>query len=217
MAIGDGLGHKYKPRKQWSTRLRMLLTRDPGNLLRYGPSAPRYAERIWCRPESIGFVGLERKRELKWRRSSSARVLDEWPITSGDIVDPMVLVKFSSCYDHWVRGVPWEETAEYWHYRDKAIPHYDFESHHKTLDALYEQVRFEGRLRPKNELPGAHFREDDGVRVNVGPSGELVFCDGGTHRLAMARILELPWIPAQLGCVARGALPQLPELRRHPS
>ena len=70
---------------------------------------------------------------------------------------------------------------------------------------------------PSRRLTRIHFREYDGIRVNVGPSGQLVFGEKGTHRLAIALILGIRVVPAQIGCVYRGALSELPRLRASPS
>jgi hypothetical protein len=67
------------------------------------------------------------------------------------------------------------------------------------------------------ELNPHHFRETDGIRINIGPGRKLVFADGGTHRLAMAIVLALPIVPAQVGCVYSGALSELAGLRTDPA
>jgi hypothetical protein len=118
------------------------------------------------------------------------------------------------CFEHWDNGVPWEHTGAYEVYAaqtganiDKVVTRY------KKLDRIFETVRSEKRLRSREELNPKNFRETGGVRINIGPSGELIFIDGGHHRLAMALILELPVIPAQVGCISRDSLREFRKLR----
>ena len=43
---------------------------------------------------------------------------------------------------------------------------------------------------------------------------QLFFGGSGCHRFAIARILELSIVPAQIGCVHKSAIPFLPILRQ---
>lgn len=49
-------------------------------------------------------------------------------------------------------------------------------------------------------------RESGGVYVHINRNGEAIFGGGGIHRFAIARILSLDTIPAQLGVVHEEAL-----------
>ena len=113
----------------------------------------------------------------------------------------------------WEGGASWEETEAYdqmlrlitqtgksvdgCRSLDEVVRRYE------RLDAVFEQVREDRRLRSRSELPlpDRGFREVGGVYVHLGRSGQPIFGGGGFHRLAIARVLELPEIPAQLGVV----------------
>jgi len=77
---------------------------------------------------------------------------------------------------------------------------------YERLDEVFDQVRREGRLRTAAELGGS-FRERGGVYVHIGRHSQPVFSLRGNHRLAIARILSLSLMPAQLGVVHPEALP----------
>jgi hypothetical protein len=189
-------------------RLRPVV-RDAGNRLRYGADAPRYAERIWVRPAEL------HERVLGSRRLWSGQVRDgDWdrhrePVGS--------MPKVQACIDRWVHGHRWEDTGAYtWMMRliedrgrakDGCETYEDVVARYAQLDRVFEQVRAEGRLRRRSEVDPPGFRELGGVLVNVDRDGAPVAGGGGWHRLAMARILELPLIPAQVGLVHRAALP----------
>lgn len=64
---------------------------------------------------------------------------------------------------------------------------------------LARDVQALGRLRTREELGG--FREFFGVYFHIDRNGEALFGRGGQHRFALARLLDLPLIPAQIGIV----------------
>ncbi len=77
---------------------------------------------------------------------------------------------------------------------------------YQALDELFELVASERRLRRQVELNSRSFRELNGVYVHIGRNAEVLFAGGGFHRLAIARVLGLETIPAQLGVVHEEAL-----------
>lgn len=131
-------------------------------------------------------------------------------------------VKIKACYDHWKYGMPWEGTGVY-EYMQKKISQfgkwddcrdmYDVIARYKRLDAMYNHIEKNRTLKTRSELKKNNFREYGGVCVHVGPNGVLYFSGGGCHRLAISKILELPTIPVQLGCVHKESLDILEALR----
>jgi hypothetical protein len=113
--------------------------------------------------------------------------------------------------------VPWEYTGAYEFYEALGVQIDKVVKRYRNLDRIYETVKLDGRMKTKLELDPNHFRELNGIRIHVGPSGQLFFCDAGTHRLAMAIILGIRVIPAQIGCVYRGALDEIARLRAEPN
>jgi hypothetical protein len=189
---------------------------DAWNILTFGMDAPLFAERIYVDPRCCRAITPTKKKRLGWDRRFSGRVLRNWPIQEEEMIAITQLKKVKYCIDHWVNGVAWENTGAYESYRRKGIQLEKIIRRYERLDKIFEEVRLHRCLRTKQEINPKNFREMDGIRINIGPSGRLVFGDGGTHRLAIALILNINVIPAQLGCVYVGALGEVANLRRPP-
>jgi hypothetical protein len=195
------------------TTLRLLqwdLKLDAKNVVRYGRHAPFRFQRIWIDPNEV----QRRTQEFRTYRWS-ARVVDgDWDLGAEPLEEHPV---FIACRLHWGDGVPWAETGVYeWLLRRIETEGAPIDGcsnidavavRYRALDAVFEQVRAEGALRPRSELAGRWGRERGGIRISVGRDTEPIFNWAGHHRLAMARILNLPQVPAQLHVVHPGALP----------
>ena len=77
---------------------------------------------------------------------------------------------------------------------------------YRKLDRFYQHLVNGGRYHTMYELKPNNFREQGGVHINIGRNGELLFGGGGCHRLAIAQILKLPQIPAQIGVCHKQAV-----------
>jgi len=186
--------------------------RDAWNILRYGPDAPRFAQRIWVDPRVI-----EGRIRGRFHRCQSGQVIGgDWDL------DPRPVGGTTAarhCHLHFVQGVPWDATgAHEMHLRrarqrlknpddsDSALE--DIAKRYEQLDYLFEDARREGRLRTRSELPGISFRELDGIVVHIGRDGRLLYEGTGDDRFTVAWLLGLTPIPAQIGLVHREALPE---------
>jgi hypothetical protein len=128
---------------------------------------------------------------------------------------------------HWEQGLSWEETGAYEHVLarvaasgrpfDGCRDARDVVRRYTALDEVYDTVRAEGRLRCRDELGPGGYRERGGIYVHVDRDGNPIFGGGGTHRLAMALILGLRRVPAQLGVVHPRGIAELDRLRSTPS
>ncbi len=190
------------------------LRREADNRLRYGRGAPQVSERLWIDPLAVD-------RAFSWFEARSARVVTTWPPAPGMPFDEHRHVAFALA--RWRQGVPWTETGavEYMTAQiarrgsqDGCRTPQDVLRRFARLDALYETVGRERRLRTRSELEPRAFREDGGILVHVGPDGAFVAGDSGKHRLTIARLHQLPSIPVRLGEIHRDALPLLASLRR---
>ena len=198
--------------------------RDMYNRSVYGSDSPLYAERLWIDPRDVIAVDHDRIMELGWGYYSSGKVIQNWPFNDGDYRSIWELPKVSQCIKRFNHNMSWEETGAYDHYRDfrnkkDGIRKYTDEeilSRHREFDAIYEQVKEEKRLRTISELESNYFREEGGILIHIGPKGELVFSETGSHRLAFALILEIPMIPVQIGVVHKNAIPLIEKYRRKP-
>jgi hypothetical protein len=190
---------------------------DIWNRMRFGLDAPLFAERIYIDPRHCEAITPAKKKKLGWDRRLSGRIIRNWPIKKEEIVAVTQLKKIKYCIEHWVNGVAWENTGAYEFYQRQGFALGQIMKRYEKLDKIFEEVRLNGRFRAKQEINPNNFREMDGIRINIGPSGQLIFGDGGTHRLAIALILDIAMIPAQVGCVYVGALDEVVKLRHPPS
>lgn len=195
------------------------LVRDAGSLVRYGRNAPLRFQRVWfdaveCDRVSRAFRGGD------W---SGQVVGGAWDLDTEDVDARPIL---SMCRRRWEDGASWEEVGAYerlmTRIRDRNGPADgcltldEVVARYVALDALFDQVRAEGRLRPAPELPGPSFRERGGIRVHVDRDGGVIFASAGNHRLAIARILGLRDVPGELGVVHAEAIRRW-RRRRHRS
>ena len=191
------------------------LARDAYNLVHYGNMAPRFAERIFVDPKSCEYAI-----RLGSQVFSSGRVLRESIVFEKKNIlrdEPLI----SGCLAHWINGQDWDSTGLLQRLTkqvkevgvvDGCRSEKDVIERYERLDHLFDQVKKEGRLQSKLELGG--YREMGGVLIHIGPDGEFYFGGNGNHRLAIALVLELDEIPAQLGSIHIEALERLPDLRR---
>lgn len=90
----------------------------------------------------------------------------------------------------------------------------DIIARYQRVDTLFQQVKEERVLRSRKEVKKNAFREQGGIIIHIGPGGKLFFGQGGHHRFAIAKILNIEYIPAQIGCVHVSAISELKKLRR---
>jgi len=202
-----------------SLRRTVLRLRDITNLVRYGPTAPQYAERIWVKPAEIRHA-LVGPAHYATCSGKVIRVYDNFRLT-----DLRTTPRIESCVAHWVHGVPWEMTRDYRVMLDAirrgddwagCKTEEDLRRRFQALDKMFHQTRACGRLKTRQELDSGVFREEGGVLVCIGAASEPLLYDG-FHRLAAALILNLPLIPAQLGYVDERALNSLGRYRTLPA
>jgi hypothetical protein len=99
-------------------------------------------------------------------------------------------------------GVPYEETDEYrllrrqvlqgdFRYTKGCTTVGELDSYFKALHRLYADIRSNG-YKTQRELGGGHADE---IRVCVDRDGQLGIIGGGTHRLSIAKILDVTAVP----------------------
>ncbi len=200
---------------------------DIKNKLLYGRIAPVYCERIWLSPAECTIAIDDGAKIIHgFGPFFPGQVIDYWPPAEEKNIIPVIEVKkIKFSIDHWVNGVKWENTGAYEYMEiliakskrgivDGCRTADDIVRRYSKLDEIFNQVKKEGRLRTKREIKeDKNFRERDGIRIHVGPNGAFIL-DGGYHRFAMALILNLKMIPAQVTCVHKDAIPSLPSLRK---
>ena len=194
-----------------------LRFRDIGNLLRYGENAPRYAERIWIEPYKIRYV--------IHNKSSFISIICSGLVTNiGKHFTYQPFKKtheFKSCVAHWIEGLPWESTKDYLIKLDGikrgqfwvgCKSEEELRGRFMSLDRIFYETKQTLQLKTRKQLGSKAYREEGGMIVCIGRHGEPLLFDG-YHRLCIALILNLPTIPAQLGCVDYRAIDSLPKYR----
>lgn len=195
----------------WVKRASDAARLDARNILAYGRSAPRYAERVWIDPAVCNRLLVNR-----FSSSLSGRVLfGDWDLETAPLSNSTT---FNACVLHWQEGVPWEETGVFEYmmdliasqgYMDGCRSLEDVKERYSRLDAMYRQILSEKRLKSTLELYGQKRRRALGeVLVHVDRNGGLIFGRQGTHRLAASLSAGLPCIPSQIGAVHADALPR---------
>lgn len=129
------------------------------------------------------------------------------------------------CHKHWVEGLSWDEAGAYEFMAkkiessasgevDNCRTEADIVARYERLDELYELARSANFLPSQTVTQDGIVVEIDGIRVHLARDGKLLAKGGGTHRLAIARILGLEIVPVSLGAVHVEALRHVPALRR---
>ncbi|MGR3493681.1 hypothetical protein [Citreimonas sp.] len=184
--------------------------RDRWNRLRFGPGAPLSDECIFVPPLEVRYVYKARGTSDApsfQRRHSGLVAGGDWDLSRAPIPD---LRATRVVYDHFVRGLSWEETGIYdyhlAHIAKKGISEgarsrEEVVARYEALDRVYEEAQRTGRLRPRRDLPARFRREHGGIFIHVARDGEPLRSGGGRHRFAIARILGLATVPAQLGVI----------------
>ena len=168
-------------------------------------------------PFKVKYVDLDRIVERSgrpWpedlnRRKLFGKVLDgNWDIPEKRIEDEPI---YQAAVERFVDGKQWEET-EYFSERISRMNHGEhtpwlYESRDDLLsrlnqfEGLYNRIEEEGYrtqaelIDQTGETTGGLYPEgSDEVAVDIGRDGQLLYADG-THRLAIAKLLDLDAIP----------------------
>jgi hypothetical protein len=143
---------------------------DSQNMLKYGPDAPLFAERLWIKPRDCekALYGGDIKKGGKRRRSGTV-IHGEWPFEEAYPVYNVKKIQY--CIAHWVDGVPWYKTGIY----DLMMDHIekkgsydgcksfqDVEKRYQRLDRIFLDVKRKGKFKTREELDPKNFREKGG-------------------------------------------------------
>lgn len=193
----------------------MVATRDIPNVARYGWNSPRWAEAITVDPGSIRRIS----RQFSGDATSGAVRGGDWPDLAYSLTTDE---KYAGCWAHWNDGVPWADTGihEYILERiaeagsfDGCVSVEDINSRYARLDEIYREVQSSSRIQAHRERTRFAFRGLGDIRVHLAED-EVIFGGAGVHRLAMAKVLCLPRVPARIGVVHPTALPNLARYRK---
>ncbi len=200
------------------------MVRDWLNRFSYGAHAPKVTETIWVRPADVERY-ICRMPDVFNRRNASGRVIDF--AASGieyRMLDDAPQVR--ACYQRWCDNIAWDQTDEFVGmlrkiaYEGRAMRFTTEEklrARYRVLDEIYEEVLRTGTLRTRKQLSPSNFREYGGIQVAIDPEGRPVLGkSGGFHRMALAKILKIDVIPAEVGLVDVNAVDKLQQYRLPP-
>nr|WP_240484484.1 hypothetical protein [Pseudoponticoccus marisrubri] len=187
--------------------------RDRVNRLRFGANGPLSDMAIFPDPRTIT-ESCAPRRGMRLRRQSSGRVLSgDWDLSRKPVSGSR---KYTSCRMRWVEGADWEETPVFQDMLakisrgeapDECRTIEEVRERYARLDRIFAETKVRGRLLRMHELPNAYYRREHGaVLVHLARDGSCLRSGGGNHRFAIAKLLELPEMPAQLGVVHPDAL-----------
>lgn len=195
------------------------------NRFLYGKNAPKYKELAWVNPDSIKYNLTQCVRQKMFGTLN----IVSGTVISGTWDEHVVPVNLKTKRDHWIGGFSWKELGVY-DYKmgrvklkgesDGCKNYEDVVARYERLDKLFETVKSEGRLRTQEELTGKKrtFARGRGeIEIFIDRNGSPIHGCGGTHRLAIAKILNLPVIPATWGGVHPEGIKHLHKYRNKPN
>jgi hypothetical protein len=213
----------------WASRAatfsKIVLT-DARNRLRYGLGCPVRFQLEWVDPLSIRystryFPIRPRQYLLLGQDLDHLEILAErarfvspgdWDLAVSPIDQVGAVARFK---DRLATGRSWEEVGEIpWMManiegrglQDGCRSLADVTDRCNRLDSLHEVWKLAGGVLTQRQLDPLRFREMGGVGVAIGRSGDLIWMDGGAHRLALAQHLRLPRMPVCLVLVHERAV-----------
>tara|TARA_B110000008_G_C16791102_1_gene492674 strand:+ start:146 stop:661 length:516 start_codon:yes stop_codon:yes gene_type:complete len=148
-------------------------------------------------------------------RLDSGRVLGgDWDLgTENFNIHP----KYEIVYERFVKHKTWEEAGAYNLMKslikeesgavDGCYSIEDIRFRYEEIDRIYANTKISGRLLTRQEISKKNFRELDGIYVHVDRNANFIFGGGGCHRFAIAKVLQLKYIPVQVGVVHEDAVP----------
>ena len=181
--------------------------RDLILIAKYGQRGPLSDMAIFPKASELNYNYVAKDKRRFRRRHSGHVLAGDWDLSRKDLSDN---TKLKSCRMHWIDGADWEETPIFQRMLaqikqglapDECRSEEDVQNRYKRLDKIYEQTRQRGRLLRMSELPEYYRREHGAPLVHVARDGTCLRSGGGAHRFAIAKLLDLPEFPAQLGVI----------------
>ncbi len=199
--------------------------RDRWNRLRFGETAPKSDECIFIRPADVTRVYRRKKGAFFKRRHSGQIRGGDWDISTRALSQSP---KYQACVAHFKDGKPWQETGVFQLLLERIQQHGifdgcrsldDIRQRYENMDRLFDDLKKTRQIQSMSERDEYFRREHGGVFVHIDRHGLPILAGNGNHRMAIAKILELDWIPAQLGVIHAKAFDDgvLDRLRQKPS
>ncbi len=159
---------------------------------------------LWIPTEKIKYAVKDRLVEGRKSPFQIGKIIyGDW---DNNIVELGEIDFFSSSYQHYALGVPWNKTDFYHRVCEQikgGTPRFgcdsieSWDARLKQDDELYEEIKRNG-YKSQEEL--GSYRPWDEIRVCIGRNGDFYFVDG-RHRLTIAKILKIKTVPVIVACI----------------
>ena len=198
--------------------------RDQWNRLLFGAAAPKSDECVFIKPSDVTRIYRRQKGAYFKRRHSGQIRSGDWDLSTRPLSENP---KYQACLAHFKDGKPWQETGVYQLMLDRIKQNGIFDgckslasvrARYEDMDRLYEDLQSTRTIQSMSERDEYFRREHGGVYVHIDRHGLPILAGNGNHRMAISKILDLPWIPAQLGVIHAQAYDDglLDQLRKKP-
>lgn len=177
--------------------------------LRYPNKYPRYAEVL-----EIDTKILDYFLPLGGQTLNSGRITRYFDRSKMIPIDDLDVFKI--CKLHWLHGLSWEESGAYKRMELQIQKHGSYDDcfnmndviiRYKRLDELFNMSK-----RNKLMVIESNYRGEGGILVHLDEHG-FYFGGNGNHRLAIAKILNIPRLRVQLGSITLKALDNISKYR----
>lgn len=205
--------HPSRWRRSLENQVWRKALRDRLNTIRYGHLVPPSDVAIFVDPAEVTHGRKRAAGDRILRRRDSGRVVGgNWDLRRVSVEETLRLI---SCRMRYEQGADWQETPQYQRMcmllergetPDECRSVEDIDARYAALDRLVEETRARGRFLTREELPECFRREHGGIFLHLARDGSFLRAGGGGHRFAIAKVLNLPEMPAQLGVIHRDAL-----------
>lgn len=178
---------------------RIALKRDAHNYLKYGRGFPKSFQKVYVSTNSISV----RNNSLRYEQSCEI-VPGNWDKDVFSIwSDHPSNRNFLSAYRKYTEGLSWQDVGSIesilLRWKKHGALQENVENRLANLDEIYSKTSTTLRLPSMAEV-GA-FREFGGILVHFDRNLNPILGRGGNHRLAIARALQISFIPVQLGVI----------------
>lgn len=168
--------------------------------IKYKQAAPVRDEIIYVDPENVKkdcYMCVSKRRGYKYHidRNESIILDGDWDHEMRNFRD-MGIEKYEKLHKsldrHFKKGLSWESTELYDYLRHGTIDdkrYHDLDERFEEIEDIYKSIQTEGYQRQGWK---------DEIAIGIGRDGELCRIYDGTHRLRMAKILDIDEVPVRV-------------------
>lgn len=179
--------------------------RDIHYSIKYGRNAPKYGDLIYIDPNKVIYYSSSKRSDFGLVKSGNWDQQENLSLYKESI-------KYRACSLRWEEEYTWKETGIYSHImeliensKNKRVDNCtnleEVKQRYERLDKLFNEIKTTRKFKTRKELNSSNYREQGGVYISIGRENQIIFWGSGWHRLAIAKILKLEKIPAQVALI----------------